>query len=41
MDIKKLIEDVIYDLANNEPLSKIVAKLQVISKLLKNEQQKH
>ena len=38
MDIKKLIEDVIYDLANNEPLSKIVAKLQVISKLLKNEQ---
>lgn len=38
MDIKKLIEDVIYNLANNEPLSKIVAKLQVISKLLKNEQ---
>ena len=37
MDVKKLIESAIYQLANNEPLSELVPKLQVISKLLKNE----
>lgn len=37
MDVKKLIESVIYQLANNEPLSELVPKLQVISKLLKND----
>lgn len=36
MDVKKLIEEVIYDLANNDSLSSTVTKLQVISKLLKN-----
>lgn len=36
MDVKKLIEEVIYDLANNNSLSSTVTKLQVISKLLKN-----
>lgn len=38
MDIKKLIEDVIYDLANNESLAAVVTKLQVIAKLLKNKE---
>lgn len=38
MNIKKLIESVIYQLANNEPVSSIVPKLQVISKLLRNEE---
>jgi hypothetical protein len=38
MDVKKLIESAIYQLANNEPLSELVPKLQVISKLLKNDQ---
>ncbi|WP_241331344.1 AbiTii domain-containing protein [Chryseobacterium arthrosphaerae] len=38
MNIKKLIESVIYQLANNEQVSSIVPKLQVISKLLKNEE---
>lgn len=37
MDVKKLIEDVISHLAENDSLSLIVPKLQVISKLLKNE----
>ena len=38
MDVKTLIESAIYQLANNEPMSELVPKLQVISKLLKNEQ---
>lgn len=38
MNIKKIIESVIYQLANNESISSIVPKLQVISKLLKNEE---
>lgn len=38
MNIKKLIESVIYQLANNETIASIVPKLQVISKLLKNEE---
>ncbi|WP_313101558.1 hypothetical protein [Epilithonimonas sp.] len=37
MDVKKLIEDVISHLAENDSLSVVVPKLQVISKLLKNE----
>lgn len=37
MDVKKLIEDVISHLAENDSLSLIVPKLQVIAKLLKNE----
>ena len=40
MDVKKLIEDVISHLAENDPLSIIVPKLQVIAKLLKNEELK-
>lgn len=37
MDIKKLIEDVIIDLANNATLDSVSSKVQVISRLLKNE----
>lgn len=37
MDVKKLIEDVISHLAENDSLSLIVPKLQVIAKLFKNE----
>ena len=40
MDVKKLIEDVISHLAENDSLSLIVPKLQVIAKLLKNEELK-
>lgn len=36
MDIKKLIEEVIYDLANDATMSSITSKVQVISRLLKN-----
>lgn len=38
MNIKKLVETVIYQLANNESIASIVPKLQVIAKLLKNEE---
>lgn len=38
MDIKKLIESAISQLAYNESIASMVAKLQVISKLLKNEE---
>ncbi|UWX60383.1 hypothetical protein N0B40_18530 [Chryseobacterium oranimense] len=38
MNIKKLVESVIFQLANNESISSIVPKLQVIAKLLKNEE---
>ncbi|WP_297986677.1 hypothetical protein [uncultured Chryseobacterium sp.] len=37
MDVKKLIEDVISHLAENDSFSVVVPKLQVIAKLLKNE----
>lgn len=37
MDIKGLIEGIIYDLANNIPLSSVVSKIQVVSKLIKND----
>lgn len=37
MDVKKLIEDVITDLANNCTLDSISSKVQVISRLLKND----
>lgn len=38
MDVKKLIEEVITDLANNKPINLISTKVQVISRLLKNPQ---
>lgn len=37
MDVKKLVEDVISHLAENDSFSVVVPKLQVIAKLLKNE----
>lgn len=37
MDVKKLIEDVITDLANNCTLDSVSSKVQVISRLLKND----
>ena len=37
MNVKKLIEDVITALANNCPLDSVSSKVQVISRLLKNE----
>lgn len=37
MDVKKMIEDVITDLANNCTLDSISSKVQVISRLLKND----
>lgn len=40
MDVKKLIEDVVSHLAENDSLSMIVPKLQVIAKLLKNKELK-
>lgn len=40
MDIKKLIESVIYQFTTNDSFSSIVPKLQVISRLLKNEELK-
>lgn len=38
MDIKSLIEDIIVGMANNEPLANLVSKIQVVSKLLKNDE---
>lgn len=38
MNIKSLIEDIIVGMANNEPLTNLVSKIQVVSKLLKNEE---
>ncbi|MFN3021347.1 hypothetical protein ACK1KB_10215 [Chryseobacterium sp. TY3] len=38
MNIKSLIEDIIVGMANNEPLANLVSKIQVVSKLLKNEE---
>lgn len=38
MNIKSLIEDIIVGMANNEPLANLVSKIQVISKLIKNEE---
>lgn len=37
MNIKQLIEDVIINLANNSPLESVSSKVQVISRLLKND----
>lgn len=37
MNIKQLIEDVITNLANNSPLESVSSKVQVISRLLKND----
>ena len=37
MNVKKLIEDVITALANNCPLDSVSSKVQVISRLLKND----
>lgn len=41
MNIYNLIEDVIKALANNEPLKSVTSKVQVISRLLKNERFKN
>lgn len=38
MNVKKLIEEIICDLANNVPLSSVVSKIQVVSKLIKNDE---
>lgn len=37
MDIKKLIEEVLADLGNNQPLDSIASKVQIIARLLKND----
>lgn len=37
INIKKLIEDVIGDLANNQPLDSVSSKVQVISRSLRND----
>lgn len=41
MNIKQLIEDVITNLANNSPLESVSSKVQVISRLLKNDKFKN
>lgn len=37
MNLKKLIEEVLGDLANNKPLASVTTKVQIISRFLKNE----
>ena len=41
MNVKILIEDVIINLANNCPIESISSKVQVISRLLKNDKFRH